>query len=124
MGPMAIFPRSVLSWNVNNTNDINEDSLSLFYTLEPKIDVLILGIGNENFDPVFARRIMGFMFKHKINVEVLETEKACSTFNFLNAESRMVAAALIPPRIIRLNENDMLQSKLRRRELYEVEDDA
>jgi NADH dehydrogenase [ubiquinone] 1 alpha subcomplex assembly factor 3 len=37
LGPMAIFPRTVLSWNVGSVDDINEDSLSLFCMLEPKI---------------------------------------------------------------------------------------
>jgi hypothetical protein len=37
LGPMAIFPRTVLSWNVGSVDEINEDSLSLFCLLEPKI---------------------------------------------------------------------------------------
>ncbi|KAK8719458.1 hypothetical protein OTU49_014024 [Cherax quadricarinatus] len=37
IGPIAIFPKTVLSWCVTNSHDINEDSLSLFYLLEPKI---------------------------------------------------------------------------------------
>jgi hypothetical protein len=37
LGPMAIFPRTVLSWNVGSVNEVNEDSLSLFCLLEPKI---------------------------------------------------------------------------------------
>ena len=37
LGPMAIFPRTVLSWNVGNVLAINEDSLILFCLLEPKI---------------------------------------------------------------------------------------
>lgn len=35
----------------------------------------------------------------------------------------MVAAGLIPPLHISTNENDLLQSKLRRKKLYEVNDD-
>lgn len=37
LGPMAIFPRTVLSWNVGNVHAVNEDSLTLFCLLEPKI---------------------------------------------------------------------------------------
>lgn len=37
LGPMAIFPRTVLSWNVGNVHAINEDSLLLFCLIEPKI---------------------------------------------------------------------------------------
>ncbi|CAD7088162.1 unnamed protein product [Hermetia illucens] len=122
VGPMAIFPRSALSWNVGSMDDINEDSLSLFYTLEPKIDILVLGIGDQKVTPKFSRKIIEFMRKYRINVEVLSTEQACATFNFLNAESRMVAAALIPPLHISYNENDLLQTKLRQKELYHTDD--
>lgn len=112
----------MLSWNVNDHNDINEDSLSLFCALEPKIDLLVLGIGDVPVTPELSKRILGFMRKYKINIEVLKTEQACATFNFLSAESRVVAAALIPPTHISVNENDMLQSKLRQENLYKVSD--
>ncbi|KAH8401290.1 hypothetical protein KR009_004397 [Drosophila setifemur] len=121
IGPITVFPRSVLSWNVNSFEDINEESLSLFPTLEPKIDVLIIGIGDQSPPPALSKRIVQFMKKYKINVEVLRTEQACATFNFLNAESRMVACALIPPLHLSYNENDILQTKLRQKELYEAE---
>lgn len=75
MGPMALFPRSVLSWNIEKFEDIDEKSLSLFYVLEPKIDILVLGLGDENPTPDFARRIMKFMHKYKINIEILKTEQ-------------------------------------------------
>ncbi|XP_021918608.1 uncharacterized protein LOC110829308 isoform X2 [Zootermopsis nevadensis] len=45
LGPMAIFPRTVLSWNVGSERDINEDSLSLFCLLEPKIALPCVGSG-------------------------------------------------------------------------------
>lgn len=67
--------RSVLSWNVNSFEDINEESLSLFPTLEPKIDVLIIGIGDQSPPPSLSKRIVEFMKKYKINVEVLRTEQ-------------------------------------------------
>uniref|UniRef100_A0A0K8URV5 NADH dehydrogenase [ubiquinone] 1 alpha subcomplex assembly factor 3 n=1 Tax=Bactrocera latifrons TaxID=174628 RepID=A0A0K8URV5_BACLA len=119
VGPMAIFPRSVLSWNVSSYEDINEDSLKFFCTLEPKIDILIIGIGDQPVTQSLSKVIIEFMKKYKINVEILRTEQACATFNFLNAESRMVASALIPPVHISYNENDILQSKLRRKEIYD-----
>lgn len=40
--------------------------------------------------------------------------KACATFNFLNAENRMVASALIPPLHITYNENDILGTSIRK----------
>ncbi|XP_063708455.1 NADH dehydrogenase [ubiquinone] 1 alpha subcomplex assembly factor 3 [Culicoides brevitarsis] len=107
LGPMAIFPKTVLSWDVASKDDIDENSLRLIALLEPKIDILILGIGDAEVDPNFMKKILAFMKKYKINVEVLRTEQACSTFNFLNAESRMVAALLIPPMHMRVNEDEL-----------------
>ncbi|XP_005185117.1 NADH dehydrogenase [ubiquinone] 1 alpha subcomplex assembly factor 3 [Musca domestica] len=114
IGPVAVFPRSLLSWNVNSVEDINEASLSLFTALEPKIDVLILGIGDQTPSPNISKEILSFMRKYKINVEVLRTEQACATFNFLNAENRMVASALIPPLHISYNENDLMATSARK----------
>ncbi|KAH8261425.1 hypothetical protein KR044_008857 [Drosophila immigrans] len=121
IGPISVFPRSVLSWNVNSFEDINEESLSLFPTLEPKIDILVIGIGDQAPPTSLSKRLIEFMKKYKINVEVLRTEQACATFNFLNAEGRMVACALIPPVHISYNENDVLQTKLKHQQLYETD---
>lgn len=94
-GPCAIFPRSILHWNVTSVEDINEDSLSLFGLLEPKLDLLILGLGSSTAN--INMSVIQYLRSRKIGVEILPTEHACSTFNFLNAEHRCVAAALIPP---------------------------
>ncbi|CAB3362782.1 Hypothetical predicted protein [Cloeon dipterum] len=44
VGPVALFPKSVLSWNVENIKDVSPKSLQLFFTLDPKIDILVLGL--------------------------------------------------------------------------------
>lgn len=77
IGPMAIFPRSVLSWNVDSLNDISESSLRLFCVLEPKIDLLVIGIGDEKVTPAIGKTFLELMRKYKINVEVLPTEQVC-----------------------------------------------
>ncbi|XP_049883935.1 NADH dehydrogenase [ubiquinone] 1 alpha subcomplex assembly factor 3 [Pectinophora gossypiella] len=116
LGPVAIFPRTMLSWQVRGAEDVTADSLRLFKVLEPKIDLLVIGLETKErpaLDAVFrASRTAG------LNVELLPVEHACSTFNFLNAEGRYVAGALIPPLHIDLNEDDMLQSKLHYGNLY------
>ncbi|XP_055640294.1 NADH dehydrogenase [ubiquinone] 1 alpha subcomplex assembly factor 3 [Toxorhynchites rutilus septentrionalis] len=122
LGPMAIFPRTVLSWNVGSHEDINEQSLSLFSALEPKIDILVVGIGDQLATPAFSKKILEFMRKYRINVEVLNTEQACATFNFLNAEGRVVAAALIPPVTIRVNEDDLMRRQIAKSETFQVSD--
>lgn len=48
--------------------------------------------------------------------------QACSTFNFLNAEQRMVAGAIIPPKKMSFNINDLAQSRDRAEQLYSIDD--
>lgn len=74
---MAIFPRSVLSWNVNCVDDINEDSLSLFTVLEPRIEILVIGVGEETVSPMLSDRIKEITRKYQISVEILPTERVC-----------------------------------------------
>lgn len=111
-----------MSWNVSNYEEINEESLSLFCMLEPKIDVLVIGIGDQSVTIDFSRKIIKFMQKFAINVEVLNTEQACATFNFLNAEGRMIAAAMIPPNHIKINEDDLMRRQSRQ-DLYTLKDE-
>ncbi|XP_023015100.1 NADH dehydrogenase [ubiquinone] 1 alpha subcomplex assembly factor 3 [Leptinotarsa decemlineata] len=119
LGSMVIFPRSVLSWKVDDVSEITEEALSLFSVLEPKIDILVLGVGDkiDNFN--FYQKLLPFSRKHRIPFEILPTEQACATFNFLNVEGRNVVAALIPPKHIVTTAEDELQSKLRYQNLYE-----
>ncbi|KAK7868391.1 hypothetical protein R5R35_013678 [Gryllus longicercus] len=122
IGPMAIFPKTVLSWNIDSVTKVNEESLSLFCALEPKIDILILGVGDNQEFSTFNRNILKYMNQNKISVELLTTEQACTTFNFLNAERRYVAGALIPPNSLRVNEDDIAATKIRVKKIYEDND--
>jgi NADH dehydrogenase [ubiquinone] 1 alpha subcomplex assembly factor 3 len=63
------------------------------------------------------------MTKYHISIEVLTTEQACATFNFLNAENRYIAGALIPPLTLRPTDDDVLMSKKRLKRLYGSDDD-
>lgn len=76
--------------------------------MQPKLDVLIIGVGDVEPTREFSNLILSFMKKYRINVEVLRTDSACATFNFLNAERRMVAALLIPPLHILVSEDDLM----------------
>ncbi|XP_078468468.1 NADH dehydrogenase [ubiquinone] 1 alpha subcomplex assembly factor 3 isoform X1 [Lampetra planeri] len=95
IGPCAIIPHAIIQWNVGSWKDISEESLSLFYLLEPRIEILVLGTGDrvERLDPQLLR----FMTRQGVAVEVQDTGHACSTFNFLVNDRRLVAAGLIPP---------------------------
>jgi len=96
-GPIAIFPRTVLSWRVLTPDDITAESLELFVRLEPKLDILVLGVGDrKSIDPV-RLRVTKRLQEHRIALEIMKTEDAVPIFNFLNLEGRAVAGALYPP---------------------------
>ncbi|KAL7062099.1 hypothetical protein AAHC03_01264 [Spirometra sp. Aus1] len=120
-GPVAAFPKNVFSWNVTSPMDINEESLSLFFALEPKLDILLIGKGSVT-EKIDHKSILRCCWEHNVNVEILPTPTAIGTFNFLNAEERYVAAALIPP--IRLDVFDSDRRTLKqlagRRELQQA----
>ncbi|XP_063601553.1 NADH dehydrogenase [ubiquinone] 1 alpha subcomplex assembly factor 3-like [Penaeus indicus] len=121
LGPIAIFPRSILSWKVKSAEDINEDSLSLFHMLVPKIDLLVIGVGDKGnkVDP----RVVHYMKNKGITLEILPTETACTTFNFLNQERRYVAGAFLPPISLRVTDEDLVQSQRRRNKLFLSQDE-
>lgn len=111
-----------MSWNIDNYEKIDETTLSLFVILEPKIDVLVIGTGDQPVTPQLSKAVMAFMKKYQINVEILRTEQACATFNFLNSEGRVVGGAMLPPNHLSFNENDLARAKVKRSNLYELED--
>ena len=45
LGPVIMFPRTVLNWNIARPEDISVDSLILFSKLVPKPDVVVIGYG-------------------------------------------------------------------------------
>jgi uncharacterized protein len=97
---MIIFPKTVLSWNIASSIDMNKDSFSLFLNLEPKLDVFIIGLDYKYpYNALFLQNIQAIFKKHKIMTEILPVHHACTTFNFLNSENRYGAAALIPPKM-------------------------
>jgi NADH dehydrogenase [ubiquinone] 1 alpha subcomplex assembly factor 3 len=116
-GPVALFPKSVLGWDVSHSNMVTPETLTLFGLLEPKLDILVIGVGNPG-DKIPTETIQYLRHK-KISFEILSTEHACTTFNFLNVEKRCVAAALIPPTHITFSEQDHLRYKIDRKKLYE-----
>lgn len=120
LGPLAIFNKCIFSWNVANDKDISVDSLSLFMHLEPKLDVLIVGLSdfqknNISLLPVFTE------VRKYCNVEALPTERAIAAFNYLVSEGRVVGAALLPPLKITFTDHDVTSSTLRKKDLYDIE---
>ncbi|KAK0176827.1 hypothetical protein PV328_000930 [Microctonus aethiopoides] len=98
VGPMIIFPKTVLGWNIGSSSDINRDSLSLFKVMVPRPDIIILGLDKSYpRDTPLLTDFKNIMKELNINSEILPVDKACTTFNFLNAEMRFVVGAFLPP---------------------------
>ncbi|XP_029412032.1 NADH dehydrogenase [ubiquinone] 1 alpha subcomplex assembly factor 3 isoform X1 [Nannospalax galili] len=95
LGPCALLPHSVVQWNVGSHQDITEESLSLFWMLEPRIEIVVVGTGNKT--ERLCSQILRAMRQRGIAVEVQDTPNACATFNFLCHEGRVTGAVLIPP---------------------------
>lgn len=101
IGPIALFPSTVLQWDIKDANDINEKSLSLFTISEPRIEVLVIGVGDDTLQNRASvelnQRIRKFLIEKKINCEILPTRHAVSTYNYLCVDHRVCAGAFIPP---------------------------
>jgi len=120
IGPAVVFPTAVLRWGINSAAEITEESLSLFTLLDPRPDLVVVGHGGDAKvrDPVNIRTILA-MKKKGISIEVLRTEKAISTYNYLVEEGRVAAAALIPPAYVKvLEDHHLIETKVARDELY------
>ncbi|XP_072797343.1 NADH dehydrogenase [ubiquinone] 1 alpha subcomplex assembly factor 3 isoform X3 [Vicugna pacos] len=94
-GPCALLPQSVVQWNVGSHQDITEESFSLFWMLEPRIEIVVVGTGDRT--ERLQSEVLRAMRRRGIAVEVQDTPNACATFNFLCHEGRVTGAALIPP---------------------------
>ncbi len=91
---VILFPNSFVLWNVKSFEELTVDSLAVFATLYPTIEVLFIGCG-ERMPRQLPKEITDYFSKRGIIVEASDTVNAASTFNVLNAEGRHVAAALI-----------------------------
>ena len=95
LGPIAVLPTAMFSWTVGSHHDINVKSLSLFWMMEPKVDIIVIGTGDKRM-PI-DQEIREFLHKKRIAFEVQDTRVAVSAYNFLACELRNVGAAFIPP---------------------------
>ncbi|CAM9284444.1 unnamed protein product [Scytosiphon promiscuus] len=93
-GSMICMPNSFVLWAPKQLSEITVESLRLLELVIPKIDLLLIGVGERmtaRLDPVLVKHLGS----KGIRVEQMDTVNACSTFNVLNAEDRRVAAALL-----------------------------
>lgn len=67
LGPIAIFPKTIFSWNISDISDINEKSLLLFKMLEPKIGNLTSSL----FQTLFDIKDDNLFFRFQIQIDIL-----------------------------------------------------
>ncbi|CAM9151855.1 unnamed protein product [Pylaiella littoralis] len=93
-GSIVCMPNSFVLWEPKTPSEITIESLRILELVIPKIDLIILGVGERmtaRLDPMLVKHLGS----KGIRVEQMDTVNACSTFNVLNAEDRRVAAALL-----------------------------
>ncbi|GFP91052.1 NADH dehydrogenase [ubiquinone] 1 alpha subcomplex assembly factor 3 [Phtheirospermum japonicum] len=93
-GSLLCVGNLVMSWAPQKFSDITVESLSIFKTLRPVPEILILGCG-KYIQPV-KPEIRTFIRSTGMKLEAVDSRNAASTYNILNEEGRIVAAALIP----------------------------
>lgn len=93
LGPCALLPHSVVQWNVGSHQDITEGSFSLFWMLEPRIEIVVVGTGDrtERLQP----QVLRAMRQRGIAVEVQDTKRR---FSYLLAEGPAVRVRAGRPR--------------------------
>uniref|UniRef100_A0A1I8BVK3 NADH dehydrogenase [ubiquinone] 1 alpha subcomplex assembly factor 3 n=1 Tax=Meloidogyne hapla TaxID=6305 RepID=A0A1I8BVK3_MELHA len=115
-GPIAVFPKTTLSWRVLSPSDITPESLELFFLLQPKLDILIIGAGNKKDIDIVRKNVGPTITKARIGFEIMDTNVSLLVIfsYFIGGRSyyvqflkpreiitlfvaRYVAAALFPP---------------------------
>jgi uncharacterized protein len=92
-GSVIAMPTGIQSWSVSTPNRIDVASLTSVITEIGRIDMLIVGTGEQALPPdsPFAQALRNL----GLAVEVMDTPAAARTYNVLFEEGRRVAAALL-----------------------------
>ncbi|EIM20615.1 DUF498-domain-containing protein [Wallemia mellicola] len=100
-GPVMIIDNKVFLWKVpsptapfNWGDAIPKDAFKVFETLTPRPEILLLGTGKHMLPP--PPSFNKYLNSLGIQVDVIDTKNACSTYNILVEEDRNVAAAIFP----------------------------
>ncbi|KAF7302203.1 DUF498-domain-containing protein [Mycena indigotica] len=94
-GAAIFLDGKIFLWDVpDSVTQWKREHLALFEVVVPRPEILILGTGQELAHPPPSFR--SFLTELGIQVDVMSTRNACSTYNLLAEEGRRVAAALAP----------------------------
>ena len=92
--PVLVTPTGTTAWNVTRAEDLSLEGLATLKAAPTPTEFLVLGCGARAiFVPPDLRAVLRAA---GLALEVVDTGSACRIYNVLLAESRRVAAALIP----------------------------
>lgn len=92
--PVLVTPTVTTAWNVARAEELTLESLAALKAAPVPTELLVLGCGARAiFVPPDLRAVLKAA---GLALEVVDTGSACRIYNVLLAESRRVAAALIP----------------------------
>ena len=92
--PVLVTPTVTTAWNVARAEDLTLESLEALKAAPAPTELLVLGCGAR---AIFVPPTLRAELKAAgLALEVVDTGSACRIYNVLLAESRRVAAALIP----------------------------
>ncbi|KAI0355386.1 DUF498-domain-containing protein [Trametes cingulata] len=86
----------VFLWNVPEKlwDDWKPEHFEIFDTVVPKPEILLLGTGERV--EMLPPQLRQYLMRAGVQLDVMNTRNACSTYNLLAEEGRRVAAALLP----------------------------
>ncbi|KAF8138737.1 NADH dehydrogenase 1 alpha subcomplex assembly factor 3 [Boletus edulis] len=99
-GPVLFLEGNVLLWDVPCIGGMGawdawtKAHWEVFDVVVPKPEILIFGTGARM--ELVPGHIRGYIKELGIQMDVMDTKNACSTYNLLAEEGRRVAAALLP----------------------------
>ena len=93
-GGILVFTGRTEPWAPADVGALEAAHLDAIAQAEPSLEVLLIGCGAKM--TLLPGAIRRHFTRVPFSVDVMETGAACRTFNILVAESRRVAAALLP----------------------------
>jgi len=92
--PVLVMPTETVAWTVTRAEELALDNLAALASAPTPTELLVVGCGPR---AVFlAPPLRASLKSAGLALEVVDTGSACRIYNVLLAESRRVAAALIP----------------------------
>jgi uncharacterized protein len=92
-GSLLCLPSGLWAWPVTQPAGLDEAALAPVFAEAAEIGLFLLGVGRDRW--VLPDALHSRFHALKINVEVMRTGTAVSTYNILLGEGRRVAAGLI-----------------------------